>query len=237
MSCQNNNYKIKYYKYKTKYHELKKMIGGTFRHPSELIDSEVLKLQPVEINKFTDEVFNRYVEEFKTYLDRKNPNIKEFISESIFMHKYRPDGSLRGIYPAQKNALKLFYTIDYKIPVDFVVYRLVNKESIKSDTLNYYLPFSTVNNMNLLTTDGKPIYGGKNISDIVILKIKIKKNNIYLFIGGDENEITIQPCILRIQDQFKHTEGVNNYIIYECSFEPYLETTALQLIDKNFREE
>ena len=234
MSCQNNNYKIKYYKYKTKYHELKKMIGGTFRHPSELIDSEVLKLQPVEINKFTDEVFNRYVEEFKTYLHSNNPDIKELISESIFMNKYRSDGSLRGIYPAQINALKLFYTIDYKIPVDFVVYRLVNKESIKSDTLNYYLPFSTVNNMNLLTTDGIPLYGGENISDIVILKIHIEKNNIYLFIGGDENEITIQSGILKIHNQLKHTEGVNNYIIYECSFTPYSLDTALQLISEKY---
>ena len=65
------------------------------------------------------------------------------------------------------------------------------------------------------------------------VKINKDKDNIYFFIGGHENEITLQPGKITINTQYKYKVGSDHYIIYDCDFEPYSKEEALILIDKN----
>jgi len=232
MSYQNFFYK-KYKKYKYKYNKYKKMIGGTFKIPREIIMEE---LQPADVPRLSDEQFKQFEAIFDSYLISVNLYLlKDVISGDLFMNKYNEDGFLLsiGITHQTLQYLHLFYQINCKITDNFYVYRSINKNAIKNDILNNYLPFSTVYNIDYLT-DGVSHFGG-SWNNIVILKIFIPKESIYLFIGGSENEIVIQPCKLIINNQFIYTQNARNYIVYYCSFIPYSLSETLLLIDQNKR--
>jgi len=225
-----NNFYKKYMKYKNKYNELKNMIGGMFLTPSKI---NIEELQPVDIISLPEAKFQRYATMFDLYIKGNIfEELKESIIDDIFMNKYNENGLLIQIKPITLKYVNLFYTIDLKITEDFYVYRSVKKKIIKSKTLRNYLPFSTVNDINKLTDESS--YGGF-WQEIVILKILIPRDCIYLFIGGGENEITIQPGTLMINNQYIHREatGERYYIVYDCSFIPYSLDEALHLIEQN----
>jgi hypothetical protein len=234
MLDQNNIYKKKYLKYKKKYIDLK-MVGGTFILPSQLKNLENLDQLPILNNNraMSTYDFNKFVIMFDLYIEKQTylKELKNSIIDDIFMNKYDASGCLRSITPFIMDQINHFYRITEKIGLDFYVFRSIRQSAIKSNIINNYIPFSTAYNLDCLFAEGTS-YGGP-ADQIVILQIKINKDNIYFFIGGPENEITLQPGKITINTQYKYKVGIDHYIIYDCDFEPYSKEEALILIDKN----
>ena len=233
----NNNeekYYLLYLKYKKKYLKLK-MVGGTFQLPVELRKSEILSTLPIlnnnkELSKvdfcYFENIFNEYLE--------ANPSLNKLKNSIIgdeLMGKYSDKGCLKSITHYTEDLVYKFYKITQKIDRDFYVFRSVNQSALTSNVLNNYIPFSTAYYLNSLFSLGTS-FGGTN-DEIVLLQIKINKDNIYMFIGGSENEITIQPGRIIIKTPYKYEFDGLTYIVYDCDFESYTEDVAFRLIEEN----
>lgn len=242
-NIQNNNddkYKKLYLKYKKKYLNLK-MVGGV-KLPSELKTQEAINELELydNSNSFTEEVFNYYFDIFNRYLAPNDRllELKENIIDGMLMGKYfKLDGRtcLRAI-DIIKRLTNSFYEITQKIDTDFYVYRSINRSAIEGSTmmgdlLYNYIPFSTSYYLESLLQGGCS-FGG-SYDEVIFLEIKIKKELIYLFIGGSENEITIQPGIIRFLKPYKFNSENCNVIIYKCDFKPFAKEDTIRLIDEN----